>query len=112
MPAKKKSRVSSRGDAPFSKRNGAATKSSHTELTHAVRLRGGARSKDALWVASKTSLTRPEDEGVTSWNLDSRTARDARLLELADIALGLRKPESFRKRKSLFLNTHNAKRAD
>lgn len=113
MPAKKKSRVSSRGNAPFSKRNGAATKSSHTKMTHVVRLRrGAARSKDDLWVASKTSLTRPEDEGVTSWNLDSRTPRDARLLELADIALGLRKPESFRKRKSLFLNTHNAKRAD
>ena len=87
--------------------------SSHPEMTHAGRVRGvTSRSTDDLWVATKTSLTRPDDDGVTSWNLDSRTPRDARLLELADIALGLRKPESFRKRKSLFLSGHNAKRPD
>lgn len=116
MPAKKKSRVSSRDNAQFSKRGGAAVKQSratrsHPEMPHAGRTRRApALSKDDLWVATKTSLTRPTDDGVASWNLDSRTPRDARLLELADIALGLRKPESFRKRKSLFLSGHSAKR--
>jgi hypothetical protein len=46
-----------------------------------------------------------------SWSLHSRPLSEARLLELADIALGLRKPEPFRRSKSLFL-TQNAKRSN
>jgi hypothetical protein len=80
-------------------------------MTHAGRLRRAqARSKNELWVAPKTSLTRQDDDGAASWSLHPRTPHDARLLELADIALGLRKPESFRKRKSLFLSAQNTKR--
>ena len=115
MPAKKKSRVSSRGNAQLSKSRGAATKSSHAASSHEELIRAdltrraAARSKDGLWVANKTSLTRPDDDGLTSWSLGSKTPRDARLLELADVALGLRSPESFRKRKSLVLGGHHAK---
>lgn len=61
---------------------------------------GKAPSQD-LWVAPRTSLTPQRDD--QQWSMHPAAASDARLLELADIALGLRKPQPFRKRKSLFL---------
>jgi hypothetical protein len=77
----------------------------------AIAPRSSSRSENDLWVAPKTSLTRPDDL-VASWSLYPQPPRDARLLELADIALGLRKPNSFSKRKSLFLAAQNAKGSD
>jgi hypothetical protein len=54
-----------------------------------------------LWVAGKTSLSAQPDD--LSWTVHPRPAGDARLLELADVALGFRKAQAFRKRRSLFL---------
>ena len=61
----------------------------------------GRAPSQELWVAPKTSLTRERDD--VGWSMHSVAPNDARLLELADIALGLRKPHPFRKRRSLFL---------
>jgi hypothetical protein len=51
-----------------------------------------------LWVTSKPS----SPDGVTTrkWSEPPASAAGSRLLELADIALGLKKPEKFRKRRS------------
>ena len=54
-----------------------------------------------LWIAEKTSLSRQKD--ALPWSTHPASPSDARLLELADIALGLRKPQPFRRRRSLFL---------
>ena len=50
-----------------------------------------------LWVAAK-----PSSDGVTTkkWSEPPASPAGSRLLELADIALGLKKPEKFRKRRS------------
>jgi hypothetical protein len=58
-----------------------------------------------LWIAKKTSLSRQKD--AVPWSTHLPGASDARLLELADIALGLRKPQPFRRRRSLFLANHS-----
>lgn len=112
MPARKKSRLAARGNPqPTQGRGTARSKRSHTAETRNGRPSRTSLLQSDLWVAPRTSLTRQED-GVAAWNLHSRTSRDARLLELADIALGLRKPEPFRKRKSLFLSAQNGKRSN
>jgi len=51
-----------------------------------------------LWVASKPTSA----DGITTrkWSEPPASAAGSRLLELADIALGLKKPEKFRKRRS------------
>lgn len=54
-----------------------------------------------LWIAEKTSLSRQKD--MVPWSTHLPATSDARLLELADIALGVRKPQPFRRRRSLFL---------
>lgn len=116
MPAKKKSRAASRGSQqPSESRSTRRIKGSRAAEHPVARRTGGvrsapSRSKNELWIAPKTSLTRHDDE-TASWSLHSRTPRDARLLELADVALGLRKAEPFRKRKSLFLSAQNGKRS-
>jgi hypothetical protein len=50
-----------------------------------------------LWVAPKSNFKNAIDE--RTW-IDHSAAVSARLLELADIALGLRKPSPSRKRRS------------
>ena len=63
--------------------------------------------REDLWIAETTSLRRQED--IVAWNPRTITPSDARLLELADIALGLRKPESFRRRKPAFLSANGSR---
>jgi len=60
---------------------------------------------DELWIAPRTSLSRHEVEAP--WRNDPLKSTDARLLELADIALGLRKPQPFRRRRSAFLQSQS-----
>jgi hypothetical protein len=118
MPVKKKSRVLSRGSSQAStsgkvarpKGSHAASRHAHATQAAVVR-RASSRNKNELWLAPKTSLSRPDDP-VASWSLYPQPPRDARLLELADIALGLRKPNTFNKRKSLFFAEQNAKRSN
>lgn len=57
--------------------------------------------KSDLWIAPKFSLKR--NDGDSGW-ADRDGTRSSRLLELADIALGLRKPQPFRKRRSELLH--------
>jgi len=61
---------------------------------------------EELWIAPRTSLSRPEAEAP--WSSDPLKSNDARLLELADIALGLRKPQPFRRRRSAVLHSQSA----
>ena len=51
-----------------------------------------------LWVTPKPS----SPDGITTkkWSEPPASSTGSRLLELADIALGLKKPEKFRKRRS------------
>jgi hypothetical protein len=55
-------------------------------------------SPDDLWVASKSNLK--GDNGDRAWNDRMAIPTGSRLLELADIALGLKKPEPPKKRRS------------
>lgn len=73
----------------------------HPQLESLYPQEAGRAPSQELWVAPKTSLTRERDD--VGWSVHPVTPSDARLLELADIALGLRKPQPFRKRRSLFL---------
>jgi hypothetical protein len=60
---------------------------------------GADQQKSAdLWIALKP----PSPNGITArkWNDPPSSPAGSRLLELADIALGLKKPENFRKRRS------------
>jgi hypothetical protein len=58
-------------------------------------------------MAPRTSLSsRPDDQ---AWSRHPAAPTEARLLELADIALGLRKPDAYRKRRSLFLAEQSGK---
>jgi hypothetical protein len=52
-----------------------------------------------LWVASKPSSS-SDAIATRKWSEPPASAAGSRLLELADIALGLKKPEKFRKRRS------------
>lgn len=51
-----------------------------------------------LWIAPKSNLK--GENGDRAWNDRSATPTGSRLLELADIALGLKKPEPLKKRRS------------
>lgn len=51
-----------------------------------------------LWIAPKSNLK--GDNGDRAWNDRTGAPTGSRLLELADIALGLKKPEPFKKRRS------------
>jgi hypothetical protein len=53
---------------------------------------------DDLWIAPKSNLK--GDNGDRAWNDRMSTPTGSRLLELADIALGLKKPEPPKKRRS------------
>jgi hypothetical protein len=68
---------------------------------HSAERSKGERARRELWIAEKTTLSRQRD--VVPWTTHFPAANDARLLELADIALGVRKPQPFRRRRSLFL---------
>ena len=49
-----------------------------------------------LWIAPKSNLK--GDNGDRAWNDRRATPTGSRLLELADIALGLKKPEPLKRR--------------
>ena len=51
-----------------------------------------------LWIAPKSNLK--GENGDRAWNDRGVTPTGSRLLELADIALGLKKPEPLKKRRS------------
>lgn len=51
-----------------------------------------------LWVTAKPSS--PDGIPTKKWSEPPAAPTGSRLLELADIALGLKKPEKFRKRRS------------
>lgn len=51
-----------------------------------------------LWIAPKSNLK--GENGDRAWNDRSGTPTGSRLLELADIALGLKKPDPPKKRRS------------
>lgn len=51
-----------------------------------------------LWIAPKSNLK--GDNGDRAWNDRGATPTGSRLLELADIALGFKKPEPFKKRRA------------
>jgi len=53
---------------------------------------------DDLWIASKSNLK--GDNGDRAWNDRMSTPTGSRLLELADIAMGLKKPEPPKKRRT------------
>ena len=55
-------------------------------------------SAQDLWIAPKSNLK--GDNGDRAWNDRTGAPTGSRLLELADIALGLKKPEPFKKRRS------------
>jgi hypothetical protein len=55
-------------------------------------------SAEDLWIAPKSNLK--GDNGDRAWNDRTGAPTGSRLLELADIALGLKKPEPFKKRHS------------
>jgi hypothetical protein len=56
-------------------------------------------SAQDLWIAPKSNLK--GENGDRAWNDRGLTPTGTRLLELADIALGLKKPEPFKKRRSV-----------
>jgi hypothetical protein len=58
-----------------------------------------ADSESDLWVAAKHSLKGPLGDRAWDTRVGGAPSHN-RFLELADIALGLKKPESFRKRKT------------
>ena len=60
-----------------------------------------------LWIAPKSNLK--GDNGDRAWNDRGVTPTGSRLLELADIALGLKKSEPFKKRRAAAAssNGHN-----
>jgi len=55
-------------------------------------------SAEDLWIAPKSNLK--GENGDRAWNDRGATPTGSRLLELADIALGLKKPEPARKRRA------------
>lgn len=104
MPVNKKSRYTARRNPQKRKSRATAGQSSSRHSSAAVpeSQAGTEANREDLWVAEKTSLSRQQD--LMAWSPRMVVPTDARLLELADIALGLRKPEPFRRRKSGFLS--------
>lgn len=112
MPVKKKSRVTSRRNSRKPNNHAGTSQNSSRRLSAPSESQPGSHRPSSsldrgnLWIAEKTSLTRQQD--AVAWGSHAITGNDARLLELADIALGLRKPESFRRRKSSFLDANRS----
>ena len=94
--SKKKSSRRSRVHSQACSRSGESSRRSGSQTSH-----------PDLWIAPRTSLSAQPDD--LSWSVHPRRTTDARLLELADIALGMRKPQAFRKRRSLFLAEQSGK---
>lgn len=61
-----------------------------------------------LWIAPKSNLK--GDNGDRAWNDRRATPTGSRLLELADIALGFKKPEPFKKRRAAAASGANESR--
>jgi hypothetical protein len=116
VPASKKSRAKARGKSPAS--SSRIHSGSHRNASSRVwsRLDSARAQSDSeveslrrqdLWVAPKTSFTRRGDD--LGWSSHPGASSDARLLELADIALGLRKPQAFRRRRSQVLKQQSGR---
>lgn len=109
MPTSKNSRIQSRrkrrkAETCIAQKEGKAIRTSSNAIPEKQRITNSSTSQPAgreLWIAEKTSLNRQKD--AVPWSTHFAGASDARLLELADIALGFRKPQPFRRRRSLFL---------
>lgn len=69
----------------------------------ASRKKPGTPAGEDLWIAPKSNLK--GDAGDRAWNDRLSTPTGSRLLELADIALGLKKPEPPKKRRSASAGT-------
>lgn len=63
-----------------------------------VRKKPSTPAAEDLWIAPKSNLK--GDAGDRAWNDRLSTPTGSRLLELADIALGLKKPEPPKKRRA------------
>jgi len=64
-------------------------------------------SAEDLWIAPKSNLK--GENGDRAWNDRGVTPTGSRLLELADIALGLKKPEPARKRRAAAASSNGQK---
>ncbi len=75
-----------------------AGKSADSRKKNSVKQNADQQKSADLWIAPKP----PSTNGVTTrkWSEPPSSPTGSRLLELADIALGLKKPENFRKRRS------------
>jgi hypothetical protein len=75
-----------------------AGKSAESRKKDAVKQEADQQKSPDLWIAPKPRST----NGTTTrkWSEPPSSPPGSRLLELADIALGLKKPENFRKRRS------------
>lgn len=109
MPTSKNSRSQTRrkrgkAEPCMAQKVGKAIRTSSNAIPERQRITNSSKSQPAgreLWIAEKTSLSRQKD--AVPWSTHFPGTSDARLLELADIALGVRKPQPFRRRRSLFL---------
>ena len=63
---------------------------------------------DDLWIAPKSNLK--GENGDRAWNDRTGAPTGSRLLELADIALGLKKPEPFKKRRAAAASNGNGQK--
>jgi hypothetical protein len=72
------------------KKHGNSKSSNHKPVTEVT--------AEDLWIAPKSNLK--GDNGDRAWNDRTGAPTGSRLLELADIALGLKKPEPFKKRRA------------
>jgi hypothetical protein len=109
VPASKNSRIQSRRKrrtakvcSPKKRRKTMRTSAMPLPERRSIANSTTSESGRELWIAEKTSLSREKD--ALPWSTHFPGASDARLLELADIALGLRKAQPFRRRRSLFLS--------
>lgn len=72
------------------KKNGNSKNNNHKPATEVT--------AEDLWIAPKSNFK--GDNGDRAWNDRTGAPTGSRLLELADIALGLKKPEPFKKRRA------------